>query len=153
MDFFSYQLSENKATNYRFTFGYLLKGVKFGFLQGKKSKKKKETPPADPNNPQTPRGFNQGGGGRSNSNPQDLNINCEFSLQDQITINHLLDQDQQEPTRGQKQIRFTPSADYQYNKRLNFRLYVEYTKNIPKTSATPPRTEIYGGITVSFTLN
>lgn len=151
MDFFSYQLSENKATNYKFSFGYLMQNVKVGFLQPKKSKKKKEeAEKAAPNQPKVP-GFGGGRGGAGN--PQDLNINFDFSLQDQITINHLLDINQQDPTRGQLQMRISPSADYQFNRRLNFRAFVEYTRNVPKTSQTPPRTEIFGGVTVSFTLN
>jgi cell surface protein SprA len=155
MDFFSYQLAENKGSNYRVSFGYVMKNVKFGFLQGKKKSGAKpgEDEKKDPLQNLGIFGNRSGGGRGGSSQPQDLNLNFDFSLQDQVTINHLLDQQIQEPTRGQRAIRISPSAAYQFNRRLNFRLFVDYSRNIPYTTSAPPSTQMNGGLTVSFQLN
>ena len=72
---------------------------------------------------------------------------------DNITINHYLDQDLAEPTRGTRDISINPSVDYQVNKRLNLRLFFDYRKTVPKTSAAYPITNTAGGVTVRFSLN
>jgi cell surface protein SprA len=50
-------------------------------------------------------------------------------------------------------VRISPSIDYQMNKRINLRLFVNYQHNLPKTSAAFETTNIEGGLTVRFTLN
>jgi len=62
----------------------------------------------------------------------DLNIKFDFSFRDNITINHYLDQDLAEPTRGTRDISINPSVDYQVNKRLNLRLFfdLKYQKRL-----------------------
>lgn len=145
----SYQLAETKSTSFEAGFAYTIKEVEFGFLQGGKTKKKEDEKPAI-GNQFLNRTF---GGGRGQSNPQDLNIAFNMQLQDNVTINHFLDKDIHEKIRGQYQLRISPSVDYQLNQRLNLRLFVDYTLTKPKTSATAPQTQIFGGLNIQFTLN
>ena len=77
----------------------------------------------------------------------------DFSLRDDISLNRRLDQaGEGEPTRGNRAITFTPSAQYYLNKRLSLRLFMDYRKQIPKTSIGFPTTNIRGGVTVRFAL-
>ncbi len=146
MSFITYQLAETKTSEYVFGFGYTMRDVNIGFLTGSKKKKKKKRPgktKPDPNNPGAPKTEEKG---------SDLNVEFNFSLRDDITINHLLDQGVAEPTRGLRQIQFSPSVDYDINKRLNVRLFFDYSKTTPKTSASFPITNTRGGVTVTFSL-
>ena len=139
MSFVTYQLSETKTSEYVLGMGYRMKNVVFGFLQGnnkKKSTKKKDEPV-----------------GAKPEEGSDLNFELDFSLRDDITINHLLDQSVAEPTRGLRQIQFSPSVDYNVTKQLNVRLFFDYGRTNPKTSASFPITTTRGGVTVTFSLN
>ncbi|MCB0659260.1 MAG: hypothetical protein KDC57_24125, partial [Saprospiraceae bacterium] len=82
----------------------------------------------------------------------DLNFRLDYSLRDDVTINHILDQNQSEPTRGTKTISLAPSVDYQVNNNLNLRLFVDYSQTQPKTSLGYPITRIQGGIRVRLEL-
>ncbi len=148
MNLFTYQLAENRTSAYKAGFQYTMKGVQFDWLR---SKKKKGRGGQDKNlgNQLLNR---TGGSTFGNSSPQDLNIGLQFQLNDDITINHFLDQDIHERIRGQFVLRISPSVDYQMNNQLNLRLFVDYTNTRPKTSQTPPTTNIFGGLTVSFSL-
>ena len=84
--------------------------------------------------------------------PNNLNFKLDFSIRDDVTYNHVLDQNIVQPTRGANTIKLSPSIDYTLNKSLNLRLFVDYTKTLPKTSASTPITQIRGGLTVRFTL-
>ncbi|MEZ4980607.1 MAG: cell surface protein SprA [Saprospiraceae bacterium] len=148
MNLLTFQLSETQGSSINGQFEWTLKGVEFEFLQ--KGKKKKEEEKPDIGNQFLNRTF---GGGRGQSNPQDLNIILGFQLQDNVTINHLLDKNIHEKIRGQYQLRINPSVDYQLNQRLNLRLFVDYTLTKPKTSITAPQTQINGGLTIQFELN
>ncbi len=146
MSFITYQLSETKTSEYIFGFGYRIRNVNIGFLTGNKNKKqgRGRNPRNNPGQPGAPQQPERG---------SDLNIEFNFSLRDDITINHLLDQGVAEPTRGLRQIQFSPSVDYDINKRLNVRFFFDYSKTTPKTSASFPITNTRGGITVMFSLN
>jgi cell surface protein SprA len=151
MSFITYQLSETKTSEYTFGLGYTLRNVNIGFLTG--------------NKPKSSRGGRRGGrnggdnkdnepaAGQSQNQGRDMNIEFQFSLRDDITINHLLDQGVAEPTRGLRQIQFSPSVDYDVNDRLNVRFFFDFNKTTPKTSASFPITNTRGGITVTFSLN
>jgi len=111
--------------------------------------------------------FSGGGGGSRNSSNQgrgtpqqggavrrgrDLELQFNFSLRDDITFNHLLDQNIVEPTRGNYQIRFSPTAEYQINRDFSVRLFFDYTRNNPKVSTGFPRTDTAGGVIVRYQL-
>ena len=147
-----YQLVETKTTEYVVGFGYRLKDVRIPFLSvggssaaTKKKKKNGPTVAGSTNQPPPP----SGGGNIAN----DLNIKCDFSYRDDITSNHLLDRNTTEPTRGSLVIRLSPSAEYAINKQLSLRMFVDYNKTVPKTSAAFPITSVRGGLQLRFTLN
>jgi len=58
-----------------------------------------------------------------------------------------------ERTRGDRQIRVSPSIDYTINSQLNLRLFVDYNRTIPYTSQTFKNTNVEGGLVVRFSLN
>ena len=148
MSFNTYQLSETKTSEYIFGFGYTMRDVNIGFLTGGNKKKKgrgrRTQKPPKSGTPGAPPAQEKG---------SDLNIEFSFSLRDDITINHILDQGVAEPTRGLRQIQFSPSVDYDINKKLNVRLFFDYGKTTPKTSASFPITNTRGGVTVTFSLD
>ncbi|MBK8737199.1 MAG: hypothetical protein IPL98_15340 [Saprospiraceae bacterium] len=141
MSFIDNTLFETKTTEYVFGYGYRIKNIDLPFLVKKAPKAKKIDNKKLPPNPKV----------KANTG-RDLNIKVDFSYRDDITTNHLLDQDISNPTRGSTTIRITPTADYQLNKRLNLRLFWEYTRILPKTTESFPTTNTSAGITVRFSL-
>ena len=142
-----YNLNETKTTEYIFGFGYRMKNVEIGFLKGKRKKKKKK---------KKDKGSNKAGGNKGGAQKgSDLNFKLDFSYRDDITVLHELDTEDVEafPTRGLQTIRISPSVDYDVNKRLNVRLFFDYSKTNPKTSAQFPITNTQGGLTIRFSLN
>jgi cell surface protein SprA len=151
MSFINNQLSESKKTEYSFGFGYVVKNVSIKFFEnlfgGGRSSRQRDRDrdntnrdPNDPNQQQGPQG-------------KDINIQFDFSFSDDVTINHILDQGVAEPTRGARNIRISPSIDYDINKRLNLRFFFDYNRSVPKTTASFPITNWNSGITVRFRLN
>ncbi len=152
MSFVSNQLSETQTEEISLGFGYLMRNINIGFLTGdKKQKKKKNQTTQTPQNQQG--GNNRQGGGGGQLQNRDLDIQFTFSLRDDVTFNHLLDQGIIEPTRGNYALNISPSAEYKLNRRLSLRLFFDYRRNVPKTSAGFPRTDTAGGVVVRFTLN
>jgi len=143
MSFVDYQLAESKTTDFVFNFGYRLKNIDIPFFtqfgnpdrkKKTKKKKKKDTP-------------------KETTGGNDLNFAFDISIRDDITVNHLLDQDTPPiPTRGSKTISIQPSVDYNVSEQLNLRLFVDYRKTNPATSASFPITNTSGGIQVRFSL-
>jgi cell surface protein SprA len=153
MSFIDYQLSETKTQDVTFGFGYTAKNIRLTFLDfltnldpSIKIKTKKDKNAKNAKNSSAPQpvgGANQ---------PNNLNFKVDFSFRDDVTYNHVLDQNIVQPTRGTNTIKLSPSVDYTLNKSLNLRLFLDYTKTVPKTSASTPITQIRGGLTVRFTL-
>ncbi len=148
MSFITYQLSETKTSEYIFGLGYTMRDVVIGFLSGANKKRRGRGTKKNNNSTGNTRGQPQ-----EEEKGSDLNVEFSFSLRDDITINHLLDQGVAEPTRGLRQIQFSPSVDYDINKKLNVRLFFDYSKTTPKTSASFPITNTRGGVTVTFSLD
>ncbi len=121
-----FQLVEARTDEYTVGFGYRIKGLKLPFKFGKDKKRVLEN---------------------------DLNFKMDFSLRDDKTVNHLLDQDQAVATRGSKTIRISPSIDYAINQKLNLRLFFDRSKTIPATSASFPITNTQAGLMIRFTLS
>jgi len=149
MSFVDYQLSETKTREYTVGFGYRMKDVIIPFLQfgeakQKKSKRKKRSRSKEDEKEEP---------GQRKEKGSDLNFKFDLSYRDDITVSHLLDQGTDPiPTRGLRTIRISPSADYDVNKQLNIRLFFDYSKTEPKTSASFPITNFQGGLTVRFSL-
>jgi len=153
MSFTDFQLSETKTEEYTLSLGYTKEDVFISFLKPKTGKKQstkqsrlksKKDRDADPDGKDSKDKDTRG---------SDLNFKFDFSYRDDITINHLLDQNIAEPTRGLRTIRISPSVDYDVNENLNVRLFFDYSKTNPKTSASFPITSTQGGLRVRFTLN
>ncbi|MEM7102471.1 MAG: cell surface protein SprA [Bacteroidota bacterium] len=119
-----YQLIETKRDEITIGMGYRIKAFKLPFNLSKKA-------PTEEN---------------------DLNINFDFSLSDDKTVNHLLDQEQAVPTRGSRSIRISPSIDYTVNERVNVRIFFDRSRTIPATSASFPITNTQAGVTIRFSL-
>jgi cell surface protein SprA len=151
MSFVDFNLSETRSEGFTTDFGYRLKNVDIPFLTGNKakkggsSKKKKAKKPAA-NTPPTP----PGGGGANNVH--DLNIKFNMSYTNDVTIVHSFLRDQAQPSRGTNNLKISPSVDYQLNRRLALRLFMDYNSTKPVTSRSFPITTVNGGITVQFKL-
>ena len=145
-------LNETQTKEIVLGFGYLLRNLDIPFLTGSSKKKGRgrgeEQKDQQQNNNQ--RNRNRGGRGLQT---QDMDINFNFSLRDDVTFAHRLDEGVFEPTRGNYTLSLSPSAEYQLNRRLSLRLFFDYRRTVPKTSAGFPRTDTSGGIIVSFQLN
>ncbi len=150
MSFIDFQLSETRSSEYIVGFGYEIKNFVINFLSGNKNVRQRrnraDTPPATP-----PAGGSRGGQARSANN---LRINCDFSIRDDLTVIHLLDQEQPPiPTRGLRTTRFSPNVEYDVSKSLTVRLFVDYSRTVPATTQSFPITNINTGVRVRFSLN
>ncbi len=146
MSFISNQLSETQTEEFVIGFGYLMRNVDLPIFGGGKRRRGRDDDQAQQQN-------NRQGGRGGQLQGRDLDINFNFSLRDDVTYNHLLDQDIIEPTRGNFSLSISPAAEYQLNRRLSLRLFFDYRRNVPQTSAGFPRTDTSGGIIVRFQLN
>jgi cell surface protein SprA len=144
MSFISNQLSETQSKEIVIGFGYLIRNLDIPFLTGssknRRSRRGDQDPAPDP------------GGRRGQMQGKDLDISFDFRLTDDVTYNHLLDQGIIEPTRGNYSLSISPAAEYQINQRLSLRLFFDYRRVEPKTSAGYPRTDSSGGIVARFSL-
>lgn len=151
-DFQNGALAEQQSKDITIGFGWLMEEVDIGFLQNMvenvstQSKKDKPKPGAQQ---QTPFG---GGGGGGGANPGDLNITFDFSVRDDVTFVHLLDSDNTEPTRGSRSLSISPALEYQVHDQLAVRLFVDYSKTIPKVLTSFPITNARGGLVIRFML-
>ncbi len=127
MNLVDYQLIESKTEEFTIGLGYRVKGLKLPFTIkiGKEKTDKLEN---------------------------DLTFRFDLSFRDDITINHLLDQEASLPTRGLKSISWSPTIDYAVSKKLNVRLFFDRRRTIPATSESFPMTNTSGGVMISFKL-
>jgi cell surface protein SprA len=153
MNFRDYQLSETQTTEFTIGFGYRIKNYElpFGKNKGKTDKKGKEEDKKDAPKIDNPALGKTSGGGSGNTS-KDLDIKFDFSFRDDLTVNHVLDQETSQVTRGLTTIRISPNINYQVNSRLNLRLFFDQSRTIPKTSASFPITNTQAGLTVRFSL-
>ncbi len=147
MSFISNQLSETQTTEISVGFGYLIRN--FGLFSSGDDGRGNDQQNQPGGNQRNPR---LGGGRRGGGQAQDLDIRFNLSLRDDVTFNHLLDQGIVEPTRGTYALSISPSAEYKINQQLSLRLFFDYRRNVPKTSAGFPRTDTAGGVILRFQL-
>ncbi len=126
MSFADYQLNEIKSESYTFGIGYKLKGIKFSLFKIK---------------------------GKPFKLDNDFNFRFDFSIRDNITISHRIDQNSNIPTVGAKVVTISPSIDYTVSKRVNVRVFFDYSRTKPYTSASFPITNMQGGIKLRLSLN
>ncbi|MBK9960052.1 MAG: cell surface protein SprA [Saprospiraceae bacterium] len=141
------QLEERNSTNYTFKAGYVIKNVYLSFIPGakkmqkKSSKKKKKGEDPKEATANKPKG-------------NDLVISVDFGIRDNISKLFRLDENiEAQAFEGSKQINFTPSVQYNVNKSLNLRLFVDYSKSVPYVQNSYKSVRINGGLTVQFLLN
>ena len=124
MNFSDYQMIENNSETYTVGFAYRIKGL----ILPIKLKKEKVIL------------------------HNELNMRFDFSLRDNVIVNHRLDQGISIPSSGTQTITIAPSIDYVINKQFNIRLFYDYTKNIPKAGAAFPSSNTRAGVTLRFSL-
>jgi cell surface protein SprA len=143
MGFISYELAETRSTTVDFGFDWKLKDVRIGFLPGFNSAANKKKPS----------GNRPGGSGGTPKLGNDLNILFDLSFSDNITFNHLLDQEAgARPTRGSKDITISPAISYDVNKNISLRFFVDYRRQQPYVSNSYLVVNVEGGITVRIKL-
>ena len=143
MGFISYELAETRSTTVDFGFDWKLKDVRIGFLPGFNSQANKKKP-------STPK---PGGGGGTPKLGNDLSILFDLSFSDNITFNHLLDQEAgARPTRGSKDITISPAISYDVNKNVSLRFFVDYRRQQPYVSNSYLVVNVEGGVTVRIKL-
>lgn len=151
MSFIDYQLAESRVTGYTFGFGYRMRNVELPFLKSKKKSKSRSKKDAGAT-PTPPAGGRGGGAGGQQAN--DMTFKLDFDLNDDITVNHRLDQIEEAiPTRGGRKTAIDASIDYALNRRLTLRLFTKYDRTVPKTSQSFPITTISSGVAIQFQLN
>ena len=89
------------------------------------------------------------------TNESDLNFAFDFGYRFNRSFRNAFDNsiETSEPTRGNKTITINPAVDYDISKKLNARLFFDYTRTIPTTTAQFPTTSIAGGVRIRFTLD
>jgi cell surface protein SprA len=151
MSFIDFQLSETKTSEYIVGFGYEIKNVQIGLFQPRQNTRDARNRKPDTS---TIQGQRNAASNRNAAPTNNLRINFDFSLRDDITVIHLLDQEQPPiPTRGLRTTRISPNVEYDVNRSLTIRLFVDYTRSVPATTISFPITNVNSGIRVRFSLN
>ncbi len=130
-----YQLSEMKSSRIRMNASWRIRGfnlpINLDFLN---------------------RGGGGGGDGDNKKSESDVKFTLEFSLQDDITANSRLDQENAFATSGQKLIIINPTIDYVLSNRIQLKFYFDQQRRIPYISSSAPMTNTRAGLTVNISL-
>lgn len=139
MGFISYELAETRSTTVDFGFDWKVKNVRLGFLPGFNSMANKK------------KSSSQKPGEEKLGN--DLSLLLDVSFADNLTLNHLLDQEAgARATRGSKDITISPSLSYDINKNVNLRFFIDYRRQEPYVSNSYIVVNTEGGVTVRVKL-
>ncbi|MCB0665862.1 MAG: cell surface protein SprA [Saprospiraceae bacterium] len=150
LSFTDYQLNETKRTDYTAGFGYRLKNVYIGFLQPKKKTRSRSRRDQEEAQEEDQQGNNPAAGAKKGN---DLEIKFDFSYGDNVSLIHKFDTElDPQASRGNKQIRISPSIEYALSETLSLRFFFDYNKTVPYTSRSYPITNINSGVTVQFAL-
>lgn len=150
LSFTDYQLNETKRTDYTAGFGYLLKNVYIGFLQPKNKTRSRSRRNQEEAQQQDQSG-NQPSANAKKGN--EMEIKFDFSYGDNVSLIHKFDTElDPQASRGNKQIRISPSVEYAVSQTLSLRFFFDYNKTIPYTSRSYPITNINSGVTIQFAL-
>ena len=155
-NFTELSLAETNVKEFTFGFGYKLDDVKIPYLTTsakKKKRRRRKKSDADEDGTKKKNSIINFGSQGNKDFTNEMIFTFDFSLRDDITLNHYLDRDEQIPTRGSKRLSILPSIDYTINRRLKLRLFFERNQTIPYTSAGYPITNSRGGVTITFSLN
>ena len=147
-------VNETRSDEYVVGWGYRMKDVYIAFLKGGKKKKKKRTSKkkTSKNNPAP----NARGGQSKDDEASDLNFSFDFGFRNNRSFKTSFETNiiaGEEDTRGSKTITINPAVDYDISKKLNARLFFDYTRTEPNTTLSFPTTTIAGGVRIRFTLD
>ena len=143
MGFISYELAETRSTTLDFGFDWTVKNIRLGFLPGFNGGANKKKPSNS----------NQAEENTRAKKGNDLDVLFDLSFADNLTINHLLDQETDAiPTRGSKDITISPSIRYDVSKNVNLRFFVDFRKQEPYVSNSYKVVTTEGGVTVRISL-
>ena len=127
MNFTDFQMLENNSETYTAGIAYRIKGLRLKIIE-KLFKKEKVIL------------------------HNELNMRFDFSLRDNVIVNHKLDQGISLPSSGSQTITISPSIDYVINKQFNIRFFYDYNSTIPKTANSIPSSNTRAGVTLRFSL-
>ncbi|WP_236980870.1 cell surface protein SprA [Membranihabitans maritimus] len=148
MSLTNYQLNENNSSEIVVGLGTTLKNVNIPFLQKGGGKQRTRSPRP---------GEVQENNNRSNRETEagnDIILQVDFSFGNNISVIHLFDSEiQPQVSSGARNIRLSPTIDYELNDQLTIRLYGEYDRTIPWTSNSYPITRFKTGTTIRYKLN
>ena len=147
-------VNETRSDEYVVGWGYRMKDVYIAFLKGGKKKKKKRTSKkkTSKNNPAP----NARGGQSKDDEASDLNFSFDFGFRNNRSFKTFFETTGDGipvDTRGNKTITINPAVDYDISKKLNARLFFDYTRTEPNTTLSFPTTTIAGGVRIRFTLD
>ncbi len=153
MSFVDNQLAERNSTEWSVGYGYTLKNVDllqyFGGKKRRASRRQDDAPDeGDDTAPDGRKRRNNNGGTVGN----DLDIQVDIRYSNDATINRQLDQESNVPTRGSRNIVISPSAEYEINRQLSLRFFVDYRRTDPRITTSFPTVNTNGGVTVRFKL-
>ncbi|MGN6435438.1 MAG: cell surface protein SprA [Agriterribacter sp.] len=128
-----YQLSEMRSSRFRVNASWRIRGFNLPFSINL---------------------FKRGGGSDSTSkkSESDVKFSLEFSIQDDITANSRLDQENAFATNGQKVIIIYPTIDYVLSNRIQLKFYFDQQRRLPYISSSAPMTTTRAGVTVNISL-
>ena len=151
LSFTDYQLNETKRTDYTAGLGYLLKNVNIGFLQPKKKTRTRTNRDQEETQKEDQNANNPAAANAKKGN--EMEIKFDFSFGDNVSLIHKFDTElDPQASRGNKQIRISPSVQYAVSETLSLRFFFDYNKTIPYTSRSFPITNINSGVTIQFAL-
>ena len=157
MSFVDNTLAERQSEEYSFGYGYTIKNVDLLQYFGGKKKRRRRTTRAkdDGDDPQTQGRNARGGqrGGRNGGVGNDLDIQCDIRFSNDVTFNRLLDQQGQNVSRGSRSFTLSPSAEYEINRQLSLRVFLDYRRQDPYVATSFPTRNTQAGVTVRFKLN
>jgi len=148
-------LQESLNSEITFGFGYTIKNFRSGksSKRGKRRKKDQEDEKSKKDDKLT--GRNGRGGSRVNrSRGKTLTMNLDFSISDNTENAYALSQNQPpEIVRGSRNVVINPSVDYDVNKNLTMRFFVNYNNSITRNTLSVNRLDIRAGATAQLKIN
>lgn len=144
-------LAESFNSEITFGFGYTMKNIK---SKGGKRKTRSKKGQEDDKDDDALTGKGSRRGKVSRTRGRTLTMNLDFSLIDNVENIYELGQNTP-PTinRGTTNMIINPSVDYDVNKNLTMRFFVNYNNSITKTTVGTNRLDIRGGATAMLKIN
>ncbi len=149
MNFNDYTLASTTSEEITIGLGFRLKNVKISQLLMSKEAREKANKDPKPKKNNNDFYFDFG----KTTPKHEWNFQFDFSYRDDKTVNHILDQNTSQATRGMQTLRIAPSIDYIINTRLTVRAFFDYSRTIPAVTTAFPITNMKGGVTLRFSLS